>query len=135
MLTSRPLISIVPPSRRSAPNSSRATSVRPAPIRPVIPNTSPRRRSKLTPLTDGARLRFRAESTVSPGEMRCFGKLAFEPAADHQLDQSLPRQLTGGLGRDVLAVAHHCDSVRQPKNFVHPVTDVDDPAAGATEGR
>ena len=58
---------IVPLSGRSAPKTSRASSLRPAPTRPPRPSTSPRRRSKLTSLTLGARVRPRTESTVFPG--------------------------------------------------------------------
>ena len=59
----RPSSAMVPPSGRSAPNSSRTLSVRPEPSSPDRPTISPAPTLKLTSETNGARARLRASTT------------------------------------------------------------------------
>ena len=54
-----------PDCARSAPNTARATSVRPAPISPAKPRISPRRKEKATFRTSGPQLRFLTSSAIS----------------------------------------------------------------------
>src|SRR5262245_12000670 len=65
--TSRPRTWTVPPSFLSAPTSARATSVRPAPMRPANPRISPRCRSKLTSRTSALVRNPVTDRTGSPG--------------------------------------------------------------------
>ena len=55
---------MVPLSFLSAPNSNRATSVRPAPINPEKPKISPFRSWKLTSFTDDPAFKFFTSSTT-----------------------------------------------------------------------
>ena len=64
MLTSFPFITMEPFSFLSAPNSKRATSVRPAPINPEKPRISPLWSLKLTSLTAVPAQRFFTSSTT-----------------------------------------------------------------------
>ena len=72
-LTRRPCTWISPASIGSAPKTARATSVRPAPIRPARPRISPRRSTKLTSLIALPRLSPLTSSTMSLPELSCAG--------------------------------------------------------------
>ena len=65
------------------------------------------------------------ESLVADGG-GLLGKLVVDRAADHHLDHPLARERLDRLGADVRAVAHHRDAIRDLKDLVQAVADVDD---------
>ena len=104
---------MLPPSGRSMPNRTRASSVRPAPTRPARPRISPAWRSRLTSWCGIGRTcaRPRTESTTSPrGRLgRHVGDL--EVAADHEPDHRVVVDRVAFERAHQLAVAQHDDAV------------------------
>ena len=73
--TSRPATRTDPASRAASPNSTRASSVRPAPTSPARPTISPRLTVRLTSLTPASRDdRPSTSSTGTPMATSRFGK-------------------------------------------------------------
>ena len=97
-----------PASARSAPASTRASSLRPAPSRPAMPTTSPARRLKLMSCSTPRRPRCSTREQLRPGRCaRRLRKVIAEIAIGHQPHQLGDRDLRQQLRRHVPAVAQH----------------------------
>ena len=121
-----PAIAIVPARIGSKPTIALASSVRPAPIRPKKPTTSPAWASNEmsrslasveSPATDSATVLARR-----PAGAR---EEVVDVPPDHVLDQAVMGVLADGPGRDVAAVAEHGDAVGDLEDLVELVGDVE----------
>ncbi len=118
---------MVPAVIGSAPTIARATSVRPAPIRPAKPRISPSSNSKLTSLS-----RCLVDNSLTD---RITGRSlrTFSGRASEVISRPTMRAMTsfivvvcGVQGVDVATVPDHRDPVRDGLELVHLVRDVDD---------
>ena len=108
------------------PNSDSASSVRPAPSRPVRPSTSPRCSVKPTSAYSPRRVRPRPRAAAAPRACRgrrCACSIV-EPG--HQLADAPRVDLADRPGADLAAVAHHRDPLGDLDHLVEPVADEDD---------
>ena len=120
----RPPLVIVPLSSGSAPKMARVTSVRPAPIRPARPSTSPARTSKLTFSKAPRREALRTLSTVSPilafrgGNISLSGRPIIS-----SINWPVPVTSDGGERRDAATATQHRDAVGDAADFLKPMRD------------
>ena len=121
-----PSITTSPASRRSTPQTARSSSLRPAPTRPPIPSTSPRRRSKLASFTSGRRRNPRTSQQHVVGAAAAVGEELLELAADHQRHQLVGARRRGQPRSDRHAAVEHGDPIADLADLVEPVRDVDD---------
>ena len=111
---SAPCSVIVPASTGSAPKMARATSVRPAPIRPAKPRISPRRsveaRRRRTRRC-GAGRRTCSIDLVASASRFASGNFSSSERPTIMRDDLVDRGRGEIVGRDVAAVAQHRDAV------------------------
>src|SRR6267378_1721214 len=83
-----------------------------------------------------SRLRHRERLDLQPHGANCrppHREVPAQLATDHPVDQLRFREVPGQGGSDVLPVAQHGDPIGDAVNLLHPVRDVDDPAAAGLE--
>ena len=133
IVRSLPLSGIEPAVAGWIPNSASATSVRPEPIRPAKPRTSPRLRSKRHVFEDACRCRDPCTDRI---DVALFGRRALleeHLAAHHVRDRPLRRHVGARPGRNQPAVAEHRDPVGDLEHLLHPVADEDDRDTAVTQ--
>ena len=111
---------------RVAPKIARASSVRPAPMRPAKPRISPACRSKLTSWNSFPRVKPRTDRSAAAGGRGARREHGREGTADHHADH-LVRGRPGPFdGVDAPSVAEHGDGVADGEDLVDLVRDVQD---------
>ena len=126
-ITASPSQRMRPVSARSAPASTRASSLRPAPSSPAMPTTSPARSVKLMSLQRAvAAEALDRAAAPRPAPSRRLRKVLAEIAVGHQPHELGHRHLRQQLRRHVPAVAQHRDAMADAIDLVEPMRDVDD---------
>ena len=109
------------------PKSASASSVRPAPSRPMRPTISPACRVKETSSNSPARL---APPHLEHRPAACGRRGAphrvLDALAGHQLGEAVIVDLGGREGADLAAVAQHRDPLGDLDHLIQPVADEDD---------
>ena len=125
--TGLPPMTSSPLSKGSRPKRMRASSVRPEPIRPKRPTTSPAdtRRSISRTTPRAVRARASKQHLVAAGAGARRVELV-DVAPQHQVDHAGDGELRRGAGRDQPAVAQDRDVVGQRLHVAEDVRDVDD---------
>ena len=125
-VTGLPSRRIVPEVAGSMPKRASPTSVRPAPISPAKPSTSPRWRSKVTPSNTPWRPRLVTERTRSFRAARRPRLRQIDLAADHVGDCALRRRLAARARRYQPSVAKDRNLVGDLEHLLHAMADKED---------
>ena len=121
MRTGWPRTSISPASAGAMPKRASASSVRPAPMRPVRPRISPSCRSNETSAKLFRRVSLRTRSSVRRGPGVAWKRVSVRARPVMSADQLRLRQLGGRQAGHHLAVAQHGDALGHGEDLVELV--------------